>query len=92
MSNASLAIERITLQAGIERAVYASGYRQGVVIGNAGTTDMICYTTSGDDLTTVVIGAGWERAFTLASGTFDIYAPVFWLKCSIPATAVLIWV
>jgi hypothetical protein len=87
------ATQRIALVGGAASAVRPPRYFRSLTIGNAGLQDFLVYSTLNDDDTTFVIGAGWERTILLPSehDRFRLDEVVCWVKCSVDATVVLLW-
>lgn len=88
MSSSAFAIERRTLVAGESTPIYPN-YGQMVTIGNGTSTDLLLYSSDGDELAFLSISAGYERDLRVSS--FQVGQVAFWLKSSVGGAVTLIW-
>lgn len=86
--SSAVVIQRVTLLAGISTPIMPQ-FGTRVRIRNGCATDLLVYSTDGDDTTYAAISAGYDDRFDGSSWLFG--EVVFWLKCSLGGSVTLIW-
>lgn len=88
MSSPAFATRTLTIAAGVSTPIMPA-FGRTVTIRNGGTTDLLVYSTDGDDSTLFAIAAGWQETITVSS--FQLGLVVFYLKCSLDCPVTLRW-